>query len=48
LVPGEIRKLAAILVAGADEERILAPLRDLRSDLIDLAIDAHHARHGVE
>jgi adenylate cyclase len=41
---GETRKLAAILVsdvvgysrlAGADEDRILARLRALRSDLID-------------
>ena len=47
------RKLAAILVAdvvgysrlaGADEERTLARLRGLRSDLIDPAIDAHHGR----
>jgi adenylate cyclase len=50
---GETRKLAAILVAdivgysrlaGADEDRILARLRALRSDLIDPAIDAHHGR----
>ena len=49
----ETRKLAAILVAdvvgygrlaGADEERTLARLRALRSDLIDPAIDAHHGR----
>ena len=49
----EIRKLAAILVAdvvgysrlaGSDEERTLARLRGLRSDLIDPAIDAHHGR----
>ena len=49
----EIRKLAAILVAdvvgysrlaGADEERTLARLRGLRSDLIDPAIAAHHGR----
>jgi adenylate cyclase len=49
----EIRKLAAILVsdivgysrlAGADEERTLARLRGLRSDLIDPAITAHHGR----
>jgi adenylate cyclase len=48
-----IRKLAAILVAdvvgysrlaGADEERTLARLRGLRSDLIDPAIGAHHGR----
>ena len=50
---GEIRKLAAILVAdvvgysrlaGADEDRTLARLRGLRSDLIDPAIAAHHGR----
>jgi adenylate cyclase len=50
---GETRKLAAILVsdvvgysrlAGADEDRILARLRTLRSDLIDPAIAAHHGR----
>ena len=50
---GETRKLAAILVAdvvgysrlaGADEERTLARLRGLRSDLIDPAIAAHHGR----
>jgi adenylate cyclase len=49
----ETRKLAAILVAdivgysrlaGADEDRILARLRTLRSDLIDPAIAAHHGR----
>jgi class 3 adenylate cyclase len=48
----ESRKLAAILVAdvagysrlaGADEDRTLARLRGLRSDLIDPAIAAHHA-----
>jgi adenylate cyclase len=47
----ETRKLAAILVAdvvgysrlaGADEERILARLRALRSDLIDPIISVHH------
>ena len=47
------RKIAAILVtdvvgysrlAGADEDRTLARLRGLRSDLIDPAIDAHHGR----
>ena len=47
------RKLAAILVAdvvgysrlaGADEERTLARLRGLRSDLIDPAIAAHRGR----
>jgi adenylate cyclase len=49
----ETRKLAAILVAdvvgysrlaGADEDRTLARLRGLRSDLIDPAIEAHHGR----
>jgi len=49
----ETRKLAAILVAdvvgysrlaGADEERTLARLRGLRSDLIDPAITAHRGR----
>jgi adenylate cyclase len=49
----ETRKLAAILVAdvvgysrlaGADEERTLARLRGLRSDLIDPAIALHHGR----
>jgi TolB-like protein/class 3 adenylate cyclase/Tfp pilus assembly protein PilF len=48
-----MRKLAAILVAdivgysrlaGADEDRILARLRALRSDLIDPAISVHHGR----
>ena len=48
---GETRKIAAILVsdvvgysrlAGADEDRTLARLRGLRSDLIDPAIAAHH------
>ena len=58
----ETRKLAAILaadiagyskLAGADEERTLARLRGLRSDLIDPAIAAHHGRvvkrtgHGI-
>jgi TolB-like protein/class 3 adenylate cyclase len=47
------RKLAAILVAdvvgysqlaGADEERTLARLRGLRSDLIDPAVAAYHGR----
>ena len=47
------RKIAAILVAdvvgysrlaGADEDRTLARLRALRSDLIDPAIDAHRGR----
>jgi Adenylate and Guanylate cyclase catalytic domain len=51
-VPGT-RKLAAILaadvvgyskLAGADEDRTLARLRGLRSDLIDPAIAAHHGR----
>jgi adenylate cyclase len=50
---GEARKLAAILVsdvvgysrlAGADEDRILARLRALRSDLIDPIISVHHGR----
>ena len=49
----ETRKLAAILVAdvvgysrlaGSDEERTLARLRGLRSDLFDPAIAAHHGR----
>jgi adenylate cyclase len=49
----ETRKLAAIVVAdvvgysrlaGADEDRTLARLRGLRSDLIDPAIAAHHGR----
>ncbi len=52
LSTGGTRKIAAILVAdivgysrlaGADEERTLARLRGLRSDLID-PIDAHHGR----
>ena len=47
------RKIAAILVAdivgysrlaGADEDRTLARLRALRSDLIDPTIDVHHGR----
>jgi TolB-like protein len=47
------RKLAAILaadvagysrLAGADEERTLARLRALRSDLIDPTISVHHGR----
>jgi hypothetical protein len=50
---GETRKLAAILVAdvvgysrlaAADEDRTLARLRGLRSDLIDRAIAAHRGR----
>jgi class 3 adenylate cyclase len=50
---GETRKLAAILVAdivgysrlaSVDEERTLARVRGLRSDLIDPAIAAHHGR----
>src|SRR5271169_5697739 len=50
---GETRKIAATLVAdvvgysrlaGADEERTLAHLRGLRSDLIDPAIAAHRGR----
>src|SRR5271168_1487277 len=49
----QTRKLAAILVAdvvgysrlaGADEDRTLARLRGLRSDLIDPAIAAHNGR----
>ena len=49
----ETRKLAAILVsdvvgysrlAGADEDRTLARLRTLRSDLIDPIIAVHHGR----
>ena len=49
----EARKLAAILVtdivgfsrlAGADEDRILARLRALRSDLIDPTIAVHRGR----
>src|SRR5580692_10271358 len=49
----EIRKLAAILcsdvvgfsrLAGADEDRILARMRALRSDLIDPTIAVHHGR----
>jgi class 3 adenylate cyclase len=49
----EGRKLVAILVAdvvgysrlaGADEDRILARLRTLRSDLIDPTIAVHHGR----
>jgi adenylate cyclase len=49
----ETRKLAAILVsdivgysrlANADEDRILARLRTLRSDLIDPIIAVHHGR----
>ncbi len=53
-LPGaETRKLAAILaadvagyskLAGADEERTLARLRALRSDLIDPTIALHHGR----
>ena len=50
---GETRKLAAILVAdvvgysrlaAADEDRTLARLRGLRSDLIDSATAANHGR----
>ena len=50
---GETRKIAAILVSdvvgysrltGADEDRILARLRALRSDLIDPTISVHHGR----
>jgi adenylate cyclase len=49
----ESRKLAAILcsdvvgysrLAGADEDRILARLRALRSDLIDPTIAVHNGR----
>jgi len=49
----ETRKLAAILsadvvgfsrLAGADEDRTLARLRTLRSDLIDPTIDVHRGR----
>src|ERR1700747_1347014 len=49
----ETRKLAAILVsdvvgysrlAGTDEDRILARLRALRSDLIDPTVAVHHGR----
>jgi adenylate cyclase len=49
----ETRKLAAILVAdivgysrlaGPDEDRILARLRTLRSDLIDPILAVHHGR----
>jgi adenylate cyclase len=49
----ETRKLAAVLAAdvagysrlvGADEERTLARLRALRSDLIDPTIAPHHGR----
>src|SRR3974390_1256440 len=50
---GETRKLAAILaadvvgysrLAAADEDRTLARLRALRSDLIDPTIAIHHGR----
>src|SRR6516165_9439217 len=49
----ESRKLAAILaadvvgysrLAGSDEDRTLARLRALRSDLIDPTIAVHHGR----
>jgi adenylate cyclase len=49
----ETRKIASILVAdvvgysrlaGADEDRILARLRALRSDLIDPTVAVHHGR----
>jgi TolB-like protein/class 3 adenylate cyclase/Flp pilus assembly protein TadD len=49
----ETRKLAAILaadvvgfsrLASADEDRTLARLRTLRSDLIDPTVDVHHGR----
>jgi adenylate cyclase len=51
----ETRKLAATLaadvagyskLAGSDEERTLARLRALRSDLIDPTIALHHGRVG--
>jgi adenylate cyclase len=50
---GETRKIAAILaadvvgyrrLAGAEEDRTLARLRALRSDLIDPTISMHHGR----
>ena len=49
----ESRKIAAILasdvvgysrLAGADEDRILARLRTLRSDMIDPTISVHRGR----
>ena len=49
----ETRKLAAIVaadivgysrLAGSDEDRTLARLRALRSDLIDPTITVHHGR----
>src|SRR5271163_1442276 len=49
----ETRKIAAILVAdvvgysrlaGTDEDRTLARLRALRSDLLDPTVDIHHGR----
>jgi class 3 adenylate cyclase len=49
----EIRKIAPVMVAdvvgysrlaGADEDRNLARLRSLRSDLIDPTIAFHHGR----
>jgi adenylate cyclase len=49
----ETRKLAAILVSdvvgysrltGADEDRTLARLRALQSDLIDPTVAVHHGR----
>ena len=52
----ETRKLAAILaadvagysrLAGPDEDRTLARLRGLRSDLFDPAIAAHQDRKSV-
>ena len=51
----ETRKLAAILaadvvgysrLAGADEDRILARMRALRSDLIDPTVAVHHRREA--
>src|ERR1043166_972517 len=52
-VMSDVRKLAAILaadvvgysrLAGADEERTLARLRALRSDLIDPTVALHNGR----
>jgi adenylate cyclase len=49
----ETRKIAAIMasdvvgysrLAGADEDRILARLRTLRSDMIDPTVSVHHGR----
>ena len=53
----ETRKIAAILVsdvvgysrlAAADEDRTLARLRALRSDLIDPTISVHHGHRNDE